>query len=125
MTPYRVIPIPDMLIPKLKYGESYYLNNYVFFTDKLGKNIDNKKPNRHLKSTFKKINIDPIKFHGLRKTYVTRLFENGIPPKTVQVLMGHPDITMTLNLYTEVMEEQKQEAVDTLNNIFNFLERSV
>ena len=53
MTPYRVIPIPDMLIPKLKYGESYYLNNYVF-TDKLGKNIDNKKPNRHLKSTLKK-----------------------------------------------------------------------
>lgn len=98
------------------------MNNYLF-TDKLGKNIDNKKPNRHLKKTLKKININPIKFHGLRKTYATRLFENGVPPKTVQVLIRHADITMKLNLYTDVtdvMEEQKEETIDTLNKIFNF-----
>ena len=35
-------------------------------------------------------------------------------------LLGHADIQTTLNIYTEVMDTEKQKAVDTLNNIFNF-----
>ncbi|WAW14419.1 tyrosine-type recombinase/integrase [Peptostreptococcus equinus] len=127
----RVIPLPSSLIPKLKeqrksqlenklkYGQSYNISNYVF-TDEMGNAIDNKRPNNNLKTILKRLNIEPIKFHGLRKTYATRLFENGVPPKTVQVLLGHADIQTTLNIYTEVMEDEKYKAVDTLNNIFNF-----
>lgn len=127
----RVIPLPISLIPKLKehrkrqlenklkYGQSYNISDYVF-TDEIGRIIDNKKPNRNLQSILKTLGIEPIKFHGLRKTYATRLFENGVPPKTVQTLLGHADIQTTLNIYTEVMDTEKQKAVDTLNNIFNF-----
>lgn len=127
----RVIPLPVSLIPKLKehrkrqlenklkYGQSYNISDYVF-TDEMGRIIDNKKPNRNLQSILKTLGIEPIKFHGLRKTYATRLFENGVPPKTVQTLLGHADIQTTLNIYTEVMDTEKQKAVDTLNNIFNF-----
>lgn len=127
----RSIPLPISLIPrlrahrktqlenKLKYGQSYNISDYVF-TDELGRIIDNKKPNRNLQAILKKLGIEPIKFHGLRKTYATRLFENGVPPKTVQTLLGHADIQTTLNIYTEVMDTEKQKAVDTLNNIFNF-----
>lgn len=127
----RVIPLPVSLIPKLKehrkrqlenklkYGQSYNISDYVF-TDEMGRIIDNKKPNRNLQSILKTLGIEPIKFHGLRKTYATRLFENGVPPKIVQTLLGHADIQTTLNIYTEVMDTEKQKAVDTLNNIFNF-----
>ena len=127
----RVIPLPVSLIPKLKehrkrqlenklkYGQSYNISDYVF-TDEMGRIIDNKKPNRNLQSILKTLGIEPIKFHGLRKTYATRLFENGVPPKTVQTLLGHADIQTTLNIYTEVMDTEKQKAVDTLNNTFNF-----
>lgn len=73
-----------------------------------------------MKKKLKTLGIEPIKFHWLRKTYATRLFENGVPPKTVQTLLGHADIQTTLNIYTEVMDTEKQKAVDTLNNIFNF-----
>ena len=59
-----------------------------------------------------------MKFHALRHTYATRLFEAGIPPKTVQHLMGHSDIETTMNIYTHVMKEQKIEAIDKLNEIF-------
>ncbi|WP_328597744.1 tyrosine-type recombinase/integrase [Peptostreptococcus porci] len=90
------------------------------FTDEVGRTIDNKRPNRTLQAILKKLDINPIKFHGLRKTYATRLFENGVPPKTVQTLLGHADIQTTLNIYTQVMEEEKYKAVDTLNSIFSF-----
>lgn len=125
----RVIPIPSNILTKLKdhkkiqskqrlfVGEAYINNNYVF-TDDIGNPIDDKRPGRNLKSILTKLDINPIKFHALRHTYATRLFEANVPPKTVQVLMGHYDISITMDIYTHVMEDTKLEAVEKLNNIF-------
>ena len=38
--------------------------------------------------------------HVLRHTFCTRMAERGMNPKTMQYLMGHADITVTLNVYT-------------------------
>jgi len=65
-------------------------------------------------------NIPYKKFHALRHTYATRLFEADIPIKTVQVLMGHSDIKTTMNIYTHVMPEEKTKAVEKINNLFEF-----
>ena len=125
----RTIPVPNDILNKLKehkknqskqrllIGEGYINNNYVF-TDDIGNPIDDKRPGRNLKSTLAKLSIDPIKFHALRHTYATRLFEANVPPKTVQVLMGHYDISITMDIYTHVMEDAKLEAIEKLNNIF-------
>lgn len=126
---YRTVPIPDDIINNLiehkksqeldilNAGNLYNNSNYVF-CDKYGFLLDSKKPNRNLHSLLKKLGIEPIKFHGLRKTYATRLFENNVQPKTVQALLGHSDISITLNIYTEVMSEVKFDAVNKINNIF-------
>jgi integrase len=128
----RTIPIPKNILVKLKdykvqqsknklqIGELYVNNDYVF-CDKLGYPLDDKRPNRNLKSILTKLNIEPLKFHGLRHTYATRLFEASVPPKTVQVLMGHYDISITMDIYTHVMESSKLEAVDKLNDIFTLI----
>ena len=101
----RTVPIPQNILNQLKnhkreqnktilkYRDTYNNSDYVFCNE-LGYPIDSKKPTRNLKSILTKLNIEPIKFHGLRKTYATRLFENNIPPKTVQALMGHSDISI-------------------------------
>lgn len=127
---YRTVPIPKDVLSKLKEhkkiqngqilkaGEMYKNNNYVFCNE-LGYPLDSKKPTRNLQSVLKKIGIEPIKFHGLRKTYATRLFEANVAPKTVQSLMGHSDIAITMNIYTQVMEEVKNQAVDKINSIFS------
>lgn len=125
----RTIPVPQNIIKKLKthkkeqnelillLQEEYDNKNYVF-CNKLGKPIEDKRPGRNLKTILTSIGIEPIKFHALRHTYATRLFEAGIPPKTVQHLMGHSDIETTMNIYTHVMKEQKLEAVEKINSIF-------
>lgn len=126
---YRTVPIPKDILIKLKehkktqnkeilkYGNLYNNNSYIF-CNKLGYPLDSKQPTRNLQSILKKLDIDPIKFHGLRKTYATRLFEANVQPKTVQSLMGHSDISITMNIYTQVMEDVKNEAVDKINNLF-------
>ena len=125
----RQVPIPTSILNKLKeykksqnkqrlfVGEAYINNNYVF-ADDIGNPIDDKRPGRNLKSILKKLNIEPIKFHALRHTYATRLFESNVPPKTVQVLMGHSNIEVTMDIYTHVMNDAKVEAVEKINDIF-------
>lgn len=126
---FRTIPVPQNIIKKLKahkkeqnelillLQEEYDNKNYVF-CNKLGKPIEDKRPGRNLKTILTSIGIEPIKFHALRHTYATRLFEAGIPPKTVQHLMGHSDIETTMNIYTKVMPEQKLKAVEKINDLF-------
>ena len=48
----------------------------------------------------------------------TRLFEKGVPPKTVQTLLGHADIDTTMNIYTHVMKDQKVQAVNCIDELF-------
>ena len=43
--------------------------------------------------------------HGLRHTFATRCIEAGMRPKTLQKILGHANIAMTMNLYVHVSEE--------------------
>lgn len=125
----REVPIPIDLIKELKghklqqnnikarIGEMYSDNNLVFCTD-YGTYIDPSNLNKRFKRALNRANVTPIKFHSMRHTYATRLFENNVPPKVVSDLLGHADITTTLNIYTWVMKSEKTKAVDTINNIF-------
>lgn len=49
--------------------------------------------------------------HALRHTFATRLLKSGVDIKTVSVILGHSDITVTYNTYIHVIEEQKRDAV--------------
>lgn len=60
--------------------------------------------------------LEAIKGHELELLYIVTL-GTGIPPKTVQHLMGHSDIETTMNIYTHIMKEQKLEAVEKVNSI--------
>ena len=51
--------------------------------------------------------IEKFTAHAFRDTFATRCVESGMQPKTLQEIMGHTDIAMTMNLYAHVMEETK------------------
>jgi len=53
-----------------------------------------------------------------RHTYATRLFELGEKPKTVQELLGHSDISVTIDTYTHVLESLKVVAASKLNDLY-------
>lgn len=48
--------------------------------------------------------------HNLRHTFCTRLCENETNLKVIQEVMGHADISMTMNVYNEVMEETRAKS---------------
>lgn len=53
--------------------------------------------------------------HNLRHTFCTRFCENETNLKVIQDIMGHADITTTMNIYAEATKEKKQAAIANLN----------
>ena len=52
--------------------------------------------------------------HHLRHTFCTRFCENETNLKVIQSIMGHADITTTMDIYAEATQEKKQEIVANL-----------
>lgn len=50
--------------------------------------------------------------HGLRHTFATNCIEKGMPPKTLQKIMGHTSLQMTMDLYCHVREETLRDEMD-------------
>ena len=52
--------------------------------------------------------------HQLRHTFCTRFCENESNLKVIQAIMGHADITTTMDIYAEASPEKKQEIMTNL-----------
>lgn len=58
------------------------------------------------------LDIPKLKFHGLRHSFATRCIESGCDYKTVSVILGHANISTTLDLYVHPNMEQKKRCID-------------
>ena len=57
--------------------------------------------------------------HSLRHTFTTRLVEAGINIKVVQDVLGHKDVSTTLDIYTDVTRELAKHEFDELEEKMN------
>ncbi len=64
--------------------------------------------------------LKQITFHGLRHTHATLLIFNGENIKVVSDRLGHKDIATTLNTYTHIMEDMKNNTASLLDDIFKY-----
>ncbi|MBP1925868.1 integrase [Sedimentibacter acidaminivorans] len=101
---------------KLKLGPAYTANN-LLFPSLTGTHIDAKNLRRSWERALDNVGVPRKKFHALRHTYATRLFENGTSILTVSRLLGHSS-TRTTEIYTHVLEEVKAKEVECLDAIF-------
>ena len=62
----------------------------------------------------KRLGIPRLKYHGLRHSFATRCIESNCDYKTVSVLLGHANITTTLNLYVHPNMEQKKRCISKM-----------
>jgi integrase len=68
----------------------------------------------YYKNLMKELDMPELKFHGLRHSFATRCIESKCDYKTVSVLLGHSNISTTLNLYVHPNLEQKKKAIDQM-----------
>ena len=66
------------------------------------------------------ISIDfPVTPHTLRHTYITRLILGGVDLKRVQYLAGHADPTVTLEIYTSLMDNRPEDLIGPVRAVFD------
>ena len=53
--------------------------------------------------------------HALRHTFATRCIENGIQPKTLQKILGHSTLAVTMDLYVHVTDDHIFEEIKKMN----------
>lgn len=106
----REIPIVKDLMDVLKpLSKVYSKDSYV-----IGLNNNVVEP-RVLRNNYnkllKKLKIKELKFHCLRHSFATRLLEKGVDVKTVSSILGHSDVTITMNLYVHPTNDNKKKAI--------------
>lgn len=117
----RELPIPDFLrdfvIEQIEIAKEH--KNHLLFTTPEGRLVNNSTVNRQLKKIAEQLGIKtPISTHVLRHTYGTRCIESGMRAVALQRLMGHTDISITLNTYTSIFNKYKLEEIEKVNDYF-------
>jgi integrase len=110
----KVIPMNQSLYEELQRLPRRLHSAYVFCNVQ-GERYDEVK--RSFKTACRKAGIVDFRFHDLRHSFASHLVMNGINLKTVQHLLGHKDIRMTLR-YAHLSREHLQAAVGKLDRSF-------
>ena len=61
-----------------------------------------------------RVQLPRITPHVCRHTYCSKMAKSGMNPKVLQYLMGHSDISVTLNVYTHMKLDDAKEEVEKL-----------
>ena len=115
----RYIPISKKALEALRYLESLGYHSPYVLANADGENgvVSYRNLFRVLSNVLDDSGINHGSLHTLRHTFATRLFKKGVDIKVISELLGHSDISITYNIYTHVIAEQKQKAIDILDEL--------
>ena len=103
---------------ELKLAGSAYNKLNLVFCSTVGGYIEPRRINTTLDKVLNKAGVDHINFHALRHTFATRALESGIPAKVIQEMLGHADVSLTLNRYTHLLKETMHTEMEKMNSVF-------
>ena len=69
-----------------------------------------------MKKLLKQAGLPNICFHGLRHSAATLLLSLGVHPKVEQELLGHTQISMTMDIYSHTLPSMQEDAMNRLHN---------
>lgn len=113
----RKIPVPAFMLDLSRRSKQDFNENFYVLT---GTQVPMEP--RTFQKLFKRIlaisGVKSRKFHAIRHTFATRALELGVDIKTLSEILGHANVSTTLNIYAHSLFEQKKNAMDRLNNMY-------
>lgn len=73
-----------------------------------------------LRNMIRKYKLPKISPHHFRHTHASLLLQAGVPVKEVSERLGHKDISITLEIYSHVMPEEKEKTASKFANFVGF-----
>lgn len=121
----RTIPMPASVLSALVRrreaqqaerqvaGDSWTESDLVFTTG-FGTPVHPRNDYRSFQNLTKKAGLRRIRLHDLRHTAASLLLAQGVPARVVMEILGHSQISVTLNTYTHVEPELNRDAIDRI-----------
>jgi integrase len=89
----------------------------LVFPSQVGTTLSARNLQRHFKSLLERAGLSKsFRFHDLRHTCAALLLRQGVNPKFVQELLGHADISLTLNVYSHVLPDMGDAAAGAMDD---------
>lgn len=108
---YRVIPILDKLHEKIQYKKKG-----VVFPGASGGYIKEYEYNR-LWELYQKETGTSFSAHQLRHGFTTMLIENDTPIEVAQYILGHAQISTTMDIYAQLRNKRRKDVYQKLQNV--------
>ena len=112
-TSYRDIPvIKELLVILHEYSKGQ--SDGIFIVSGLTHPAEPQTMRNHFKRVALSLGLSMRRFHGLRHTFATRCVESKCDYKTLSTILGHSNVSTTLNLYVHPGMEQKRRCVEEM-----------
>ena len=122
----RTIALPQTVIDALRQHRarqlrerlsagSHWQQHDLVFTTSAGKPHDPRNITRHFQKVLSGAGLPRIRFHDLRHTCASLLLVQGVHPRIVMEILGHSQISMTMDTYSHVMPELQREAATQMD----------
>ena len=89
----------------------------LVFTTTIGTPMDPRNVTRHFKRVLVRAGLPQKRFHDLRHTCASLLLVQGAHPRVVMEILGHSQISMTMDTYAQVMPELQRDAANRIDAI--------
>ena len=99
---------------RLAAGPKWHEAGFVF-TTRDGKPLDGGNVTRDFKRLLEKAGLPPLRFHDLRHSCASFLLAQGVGPRVVMEILGHSQISLTMNTYAHVLPSLQKEAAHRMN----------
>lgn len=102
------------------FNRARWIEGDLVFTNSIGKPLDGPTVTRSLTATLKALGLPHERaFHGLRHAAATILAANGVAANVARDMLGHTDITTTLNVYTHADKAALARAAEAIDHAIN------
>lgn len=119
-TSRRALKIDNKMLSVLAdwYDATDYKNDTDFVFTNEGKTLQPLRPNKWLHDVSDKYNVAVgLSMHKLRHTWATLALDQGASVKQVQTYLGHADVSMTLDVYSDITKRASDETGNVLEKL--------
>ncbi|MFI1470616.1 tyrosine-type recombinase/integrase [Streptomyces wuyuanensis] len=124
----RALPLPAMCIPPLRWhrmrqaaakgraGERWQESGYVF-TTRTGRPVEPRNVYRSFTRVADSAGLRVVRLHDARHGCATLLTAAGVAPRVVMEILGHSQISITMDVYTHVVHDTQREAISHMDRL--------
>lgn len=125
----RILPLPvfveralvrhaELQIAERRDARDTWQDHDLVFPSVVGTPIDPRNLLRQFKDLLVAAGLPDMRFHDLRHSCATTLIAESVHPRVVQEILGHSQISTTMNVYGHVLDPIRRVAAQAMDGLF-------